>query len=70
MRKPKKIKKIKKRTDRGKTPEQQEWEMTTGIVTPETSSKMSKRMKGIKIDASENLDSGDKKWRDSLYLDT
>jgi len=66
----KKVKKIKKRTDRGKTPEQHQWETMTGIVTPETSSKMSKRMKGIKIDASENLNSGDKKWRDSQYLDT
>jgi len=27
-------------------------------------------MKGIKIDAPENLNSGDKKWRDSQYLDT
>jgi len=36
--------------------------MTTGIVTPETSSKIIKWMKGIKIDASENLNSGDKKW--------
>jgi len=62
--KPKKVKKIKKRTDRGKTSEQQQWEMTTGIVKPETSSKMSKRMKGIKIDAPENLNSGEKKWRD------
>jgi len=62
MRKPKKVKKIKKRTDRGKTPEQQQWEMTTGIVTPKTSSKMSKRMRCIKIDAPENLYSGDKKW--------
>jgi len=68
--KPKTIKKIKKRTDRGKTPEQQQWETTTGIVTPETSSKMSKRMKSIKIDAPENLNSGDKKWWDSQYLDT
>jgi len=42
----------------------------TAIVTPETSLKMSKRMKGIKIDAPENLNSGDKKWRDSQYLDT
>jgi len=58
----KKVKKIKKRTDRGKTPEQQQWETTTGIVTSETSSKMSKRMKDIKIDAPENLRSGDKKW--------
>jgi len=39
-------------------------------VTPETSSKMSKGMKGIKIDAIENLNRGDKKWRDSQYLDT
>jgi len=70
LRKPKKVKKIKKRTDRGKTPEKRQWETTTGIVTPETSSKMSKRMKGIKIDAPENLNSGDKKWRDSQYLDT
>jgi len=31
---------------------------------------MSKRMKGIKIDALENLNSGHKKWRDSQYLDT
>jgi len=69
-RKTKKIKKIKKRTDRGKTPEQQPGETTTGIVTTETSSKMSKRMKGIKIDPPENLNSGDKKWRDSQYLDT
>jgi len=52
---------MKKRTDRGKRPEQQPWDMTTGIVTPETSSKMSKRMKGIKIDAPENLNSGDTK---------
>jgi len=44
--------------------------MTTGIVTSETSSKMSKRIKGIKIDALENVNSGDKKWRDSQYLDT
>jgi len=42
----------------------------TGIVTPETSSKMSKRMKGIKIDAPKKLNSGDKKWRDPQYLDT
>jgi len=70
IRKPKKIKKIKKPTDRGKTPEQPQWETRTGIVTVETSSKMSKRMKGIKIDAPENLNSGDKKWRDSQYLDT
>jgi len=71
IRKPKKkVKKIKKRTDRGKTPEQQQWETMTGIVTPETSSKLSKRMKGIKIDALENLNSGDKKWRDLQYLDT
>ncbi|HEY4152193.1 MAG TPA: hypothetical protein VGM38_02615, partial [Pseudolysinimonas sp.] len=55
----KKVKK-KKRTTRGKTPEQQQWELTTGIVMPETSSKLSKRMKGIKIDAPENLNSGDK----------
>jgi len=66
----KKVKKIKKWTDRGKTPEQQQWETTTGIMTAETSSKMSKRMKGIKIDAPEHLNSGDKKWRDSQYLDT
>jgi len=66
----KKVKKIKKWTDRGKTPEQQQWETTTGIVTPETSSKMCKGMKGIKIDAPENLNSGDKKWRDSQYHDT
>jgi len=70
IRKPKKVKKIKKRTDRGKTPEEQQWETTTVIVTPETSSKLSKRMKGIKIDASENLNSGDKKWRDLQHLDT
>jgi len=70
MCKTKKIKKIKKRTDHGKTPEQKQWEMTTRIVTPETSSKMSERMKGIKIDAPENLNSGDRKWRDSKYLDT
>ena len=44
--------------------------MTTGIVTSETSSKMSKRIKGIKIDAPENLNSGDKKWRHVQYLDT
>jgi len=42
----------------------------TGIATSETSSKMSERMKGNKIDAPENLKSGDKKWRDSQYLDT
>jgi len=39
--------------------------MTTVIVTPEMSSKMSKRIKGIKIHAPENLNNGDKKWRDS-----
>jgi len=44
--------------------------MMTGIMTPETSSKMSKRMKGIKIEAPENLNSGAKKWRESQYLDT
>ena len=66
----KKVKKIKKRTDRGKTPEQQQWETTTGIVTPETSSKMSKRIEGIKSNAPENLNSGDKKLRDAQYLDT
>jgi len=32
----KKVKRIKKGTDRGKTPEQQQWETTKGIVTPET----------------------------------
>jgi len=57
IRKPKKVKKIKKRTDRSKPTEQQQWETTTGIVTPETSSKMSQRMKGIKIDGPENLNS-------------
>ena len=60
--KPTKIKKIKKLTDCDKTLEQQQWETTTGIVSPETSSKMFKRMKGIKIDAPENLNSGDKKY--------
>jgi len=70
IRKPKKVKKIKKRTYRCKTQEQQQWETTTGIVTPETSSKMSKRMRRIKIDGSENLNRGDKKCRDSQYLDT
>jgi len=71
IRKPKNnVKKIKKRTDRGKKPEQQQWETTTGIVTPETLSKMSKQMKSIKIDAQENVNSGEKKWRDSQYLDT
>jgi len=71
IRKPKKkVKKIKERTDRGKTPEQQQWETTTGIVTLKTSSKMSKRMKGSKIDPPENLNSGDKNWRESQYLDT
>jgi len=58
---PKKIKKIKKRTNHGKPPEQQQWKTTTGIMINETSSKMSKRMKRIKIDAPENLNSGDKK---------
>jgi len=70
MHKRKKIMKIKKQTDRGKTPEQQQWETTTGIVIPETSSKMFKRMEGIKIDAPENLNSGDKKLRNLQYLDT
>jgi len=31
---------------------------------------MCKRMKGIKIDAPENLNSGAKKWRNWQYLDT
>jgi len=62
IRTPKKVKKLKKRTDRGKTPEQQQWNTTTGIVTSETSSKMYKGMKGIKIDAPENLNTRDKKW--------
>jgi len=70
IRKRKKVKKIKKQTDHGKTPEQQQWEMMTGIVTHETLSAMFKRMNGIKIDATENFNSGDKKWRDSHYLDT
>jgi len=39
--------KIKKRTYPSKTPEQPEWEIMTGIVTPERSSKMSKGMKGM-----------------------
>jgi len=70
IRKTKKIYKIKKWTNCSKTPEQQQWEMTTGIVRPETASKMSKWMKGIKIDPPENLNSGEKKWRDSQYLHT
>jgi len=41
----------------------------TGIVTPETSSKMFKRMKCIKIDTPENLNSRDKKWQDLQYFD-
>jgi len=44
--------------------------MTTEIVTPETSSKMSKQMKGIKIDGTENFKTRDKKWQDLQYLDT
>jgi len=31
---------------------------------------MSKHMKGIKIDAPENPNNGDKKWRDLQYFDT
>jgi len=62
IRKTMNVKKIKKRTDRGKISEQQQWEMTTGTLTPETSSKMSKSLKDIKIDTPENLNSGDKKW--------
>jgi len=64
------VKKIKKRLNHGKKPTQQQWEMTTGIVRPKTSSKISKWVKGIKIDAPESLNSGDKKWQDSKYLDT
>jgi len=41
-----------------------------GIVTPETSSKMTKRKKVFKIDAPENLNSRDKKWQDIQYVDT
>jgi len=66
----KKVKKNKKWTDHSKTPEQQQWETTKGIVKPEISSKRYKRIKGIKIDAPENLNSRGKKWRDSQYLDT
>jgi len=58
MCKAKKIKKIKKRIDRSRTPEQQQWEMTTRIVTHEMLSSMSKRMKGIKND-----DPGNQQWR-------
>jgi len=61
IRKLMKVKKIKKYTDRGKTPEQQQREPTTGIVTPEMLPQMSKEMKSIKIDAPENLISGYKK---------
>jgi len=50
IRKPKKVKKIKKGIEHGKTPKQQQWETTTGFVRPETSLKMSKLMKGFKID--------------------
>jgi len=39
--------------------------MTPEMAIPETSLKMSKRMKGIKIDGAENLRSGDVKWGDS-----
>jgi len=48
IRKSNKFKKIKKRIDRGKTSEQQQWKTMTGIVTPETSSQICKRMKGIR----------------------
>jgi len=65
LRKPKKAKRIKKRADRGKTPEQQQWETMRGIVTPETSTEISKRKKRIKIDTPENLNSEDKIWRES-----
>jgi len=68
--KPKKIKNIQKRTYDISMPEQQQWETKIGIQTPETSSKMSERIKSSKIDAPENLNSVDLKWWDSQYLDT
>jgi hypothetical protein len=57
------------RGQRAKSVEQEQWESTTGISIPEGQKKLSKQLKGIKIEAPENLDSSEKKWTDSQYLD-
>ena len=52
-----------------KSVEQEQWESTTGISIPPGQKKLSKQLKGIKIEAPENLDSLERKWTDSQYLD-
>jgi hypothetical protein len=57
-----------KRTARGKTPEQLEWEAISGSVAPDP--RISKGLKNIQIDAPENLKGDDPRWKDSQYFDT
>ena len=66
----KKVKKIREGAEHCQTLEQQQWKTTIGITIAETSSKIPKRMKRIKIDAPTNLNSADKKTRDLQYLNT
>ena len=49
--------------------EQEQWKSTTGISIRPGERKLSKQLKGIKIETPENWDSSDKKWMDSAYLD-
>ena len=52
-----------------KSAEQEEWELTTGISIRTGQEKLLKQLKGIKIEASENLNSSERKWTDLQYLD-
>ena len=45
--------------------EQEKWKSFTGISIPAGSKKLSKQLKGVKMEAPENLDGSKRKWTDS-----
>ena len=55
--------------ERAKSVEQEHWESTTGILILLGQKRLLKHLKGIKIEAPENLYRSEKKWTDSQYLD-
>ena len=57
------------RGQRAKSVEQEQWESTTCISFPPGQKKLSKQLKGIKLEAPENLDISERKCTHSQYLD-
>ena len=57
------------RGQRTKSVKQEQWKSTPSMSILAGQKKLSKQLKGIKIEGPENLDSSERKWTESQYLD-